>query len=65
MAVWQFTVTDRDVSYGARNHRLLTAKGCNELFIHTPEYLLWTSTRRATRSLCEVTTPAMTCEIRW
>lgn len=32
MAIWQFTVTDKDVSYGVRNRRLLTAKGCNEPF---------------------------------
>ena len=32
MAIWKFTVNDKDVSYGARNRRLLTPKGCNEPF---------------------------------
>jgi hypothetical protein len=32
MAIWKFTVTDKDVTYGACNRRLLTAKGCNEPF---------------------------------
>jgi hypothetical protein len=32
MAIWKFTVIDREVSYGARNRKSLTAKGCNEPF---------------------------------
>jgi len=32
MAIWQFTVNDKEVSYGSRKRRLLTAKGCNEPF---------------------------------
>ena len=32
MAIWQFTVHDREVSYGGRKRRLLTPKGCNEPF---------------------------------
>ncbi len=32
MTIWQFTVKDRHVTYGASTHRLLTLKGCNEPF---------------------------------
>lgn len=32
MAIWKFTVKDREVSYGGRKRRLLTPNGCNEPF---------------------------------
>lgn len=32
MAIWKFTVNDKDVTYGTHNRRLLTPRGCNEPF---------------------------------
>ena len=32
MTLWQFSIEDRDVSYGNRKRKLLTKKGCNEPF---------------------------------
>lgn len=32
MTIWQFSIEDRDVSYGKRKRKLLTKKGCNEPF---------------------------------
>ncbi len=32
MTIWQFSIQDRDVSYGKRKRKLLTQKGCNEPF---------------------------------
>ncbi len=32
MTIWQFSIKEKEVSYGKRKRRLLTQKGCNEPF---------------------------------